>query len=76
MRQYKFPSSGHLLVQVDDVTCYVTMYFLKAKNEMAKHKENYLTYLHMCGTYTYAIRVDRDTKYMNENLIKKCHTNG
>ncbi len=56
--------NGHqyYLLLVDDATRYVTVYFLKGKHEAAQHVKNYLTYLHVRGISTHAIRVDRGTE--------------
>ena len=72
------PSKAHqyYLLLVDDTTCYVTVYFLKGKNEAIQHVKNYLTYLHMHGISTHAIRVDYSTEFINKDLIDWCHTKG
>jgi hypothetical protein len=70
--------SGHqyYLLLVDDATRYVTVYFLKGKNEASNYVKNYLTYLHVRGTTTHAIRVDRGTEFINEDLKQWCHAKG
>jgi hypothetical protein len=61
--------NGHqyYLLLVDDATRYVTVYFLKGKHEAAQHVKNYLTYLHVRGISTHAIRVDRGTEFINKS---------
>ena len=70
--------NGHqyYLLLVDDATRYVTVYFLKGKYEAAQHVKNYLTYLHVRGITTHAIRVDRGTEFVNKDLQDWCHTKG
>src|SRR6266566_2102123 len=67
--------NGHQynLLLVDDATRYVTVYFLKGKHEAAQHVKNYLTYLHVRGISTHAIRVDRGTEFINEDLKEWYH---
>jgi len=70
--------NGHQynLLLVDDATRYVTVYFLKGKHEAAQHVKNYLTYLHVRGISTHAIRVDRGTEFVNKDLKEWCHAKG
>ena len=70
--------NGHqyYLLLVDDATRYVTVYFLKGKHEAAQHVKNYLTYLHVRGISTHAIRVDRGTEFINKDLKEWCHAKG
>ena len=51
----------YYLLLVDDMTCYVTVYFLKGKHEAAQHVKKYLTHLQVCGISTHAIHVDYST---------------
>jgi hypothetical protein len=70
--------SGHqyYLLLVDDATRYVTVYFLKSKNEASKNVQQYLTHLHVRGTSTHALRVDRGTEFVNKDLQTWCQQRG
>ena len=70
--------NGHqyYLLLVDDATRYITVYFLKGKHEAPQHVKNYLTYLHIRGISTHAIRVDHGTEFVNKDLEEWCQTKG
>jgi len=66
----------YYLLLVDNATRYVIVFFLKAKHEASQFVKNYLTYLHVRGTTTYGICVDRGTKFINKDLQNWCHEKG
>lgn len=70
--------NGHqyYLLLVDDVTHYVTVYFLKGKHEAAYYVKNYLTHLHTCSTHTHAIHIDCHTEFVNKDLTDWCYKKG
>ena len=70
--------NGHqyYLLLVDDATRYVTLYFLKTKNEAYTHIKNYMTHLHVHRVTTHSIRVDRGTEFINKDLESWCHEKG
>jgi hypothetical protein len=51
--------SGHqyYLLLVDNATRYVTVFFLKTKQEAVQYVKNYITHLHACGITTHAIHI-------------------
>ena len=61
---------GHqyYLLFVDDATWYITLNFLKSKQETAQCVKNYLIYLHICSNHTHAICVDRGSEFINNDL--------
>jgi hypothetical protein len=69
---------GHqyYLLLVDDATRYVTVYFLKGKNEAAQHVKNYLTHFHVRSISTHALCVDCGTEFVNKELTEWCHAKG
>jgi transposase InsO family protein len=69
-------SHQYYLLLVNNVTRYVTVYFLKSKQEAAKYVKNYITHLHAHGTTTHAICVDRSTEFVNKDLKDWLNTKG
>ena len=66
----------YYILFVDDYSRYVTVQFLKTKNEAAKAVQNYLSHLITQGINTRAIRVDRGTEFVNDNLQTWCLQRG
>jgi len=52
--------NGHqyYLVLVDDMTRYMTIYFLKGKHEAAQQIKNYMTHLHAYRINIHAIHIN------------------
>ena len=48
----------YYILFVDDATRYVTVHFLKRKDEAAQHIKNYITYLRTQQKLPKAIRID------------------
>jgi Integrase core domain len=69
---------GHryYLLLVDDAMRYVTVFFLKGKNEAVQHVKNYLTHFHVRGISTHALRIDRRTEFVNKEMTEWCHAKG
>jgi hypothetical protein len=77
--KYDISSIGghqYYLLLVNDVTCYVTMYFLKSKQEATQYVKNYITHLHARETSTHAICIDRGTEFVNKDLKDWCNAKG
>jgi Reverse transcriptase (RNA-dependent DNA polymerase)/GAG-pre-integrase domain/Integrase core domain len=58
----------YYILFVDDATRYVTVHFLKKKDEAAKQIQNYLTYLKTQEKSPKAIRIDRGSEFLNQPL--------
>ena len=61
---------------VDDAARYISVFFLKRKEEAAQYVKNYLTNLKTHDKNPKAIRVDRGTEFINENLTSWCREQG
>ena len=61
---------------VDDASRYMTLRFLKGKNEAAQVVKNYLTHLETHGRTPRAIRTDRGKEFVNEALQSWCQSKG
>ncbi len=66
----------YYLLMIDDAARYVTVEFLKTKDQAAQKIKNYMTYLKARGKTPHAIRADRGTEFVNENLKDWCHAQG
>jgi len=66
----------YYLLMVDDTTYYITVKFLKMKDQAAQKIMDYMTYLKAWGKTPYAIHVDRGTEFINETLREWCNSQG
>jgi transposase InsO family protein len=66
----------YYILFVDDATRYVTVHFLKRKDEAAMQIKNYLTYLKTQGKPPKAIRIDRGSEFLNQPLKSWFNENG
>ena len=67
----------YYILIVDNATRYVTVHFLKGKDEAAKKQvQNYLTYLKTQQKSPKAIRIDRGSEFLNPNLKSWFSENG
>jgi len=66
----------YYLLMVDDATCYVTVKFLKMKDQAAQKIMDYMTYLKAQGKTPCAIHADRGTEFVNETLREWCSFQG
>ncbi len=55
----------YYLLLVDNATCYVTVYFLKMKDQAISKIQHYFTYLHARGIITHTLQVDHRTEFIN-----------
>jgi predicted RNA-binding protein Jag len=70
--------NGHqyYVVLVDDAMRYITIEFLKGKNEAAQKVKNYLTHLMTHGKIPADIQVDRGKEFINSPLNTWCQEHG
>ena len=66
----------YYLLLVDDATRYVTVEFLKSKSKAARKIIEYLTHLKVLGHTPQAIRMDRGTEFLNDELREWCRSEG
>ena len=66
----------YYILFIDDATRYVTVHFLKRKDEAAKQVKEYLTYLKTQEKFPKAIRIDRGSEFLNQNLKPWFNENG
>ena len=66
----------YYILMIDDKSRYTTIRFLKQKSQATQHVQNYITQLNVRGYNTYAIRVDRGTKFLNNALKTWCAKHG
>ena len=62
----------YYVVMVDDAQRYISVEFLKEKNQAAQAVMNYLTYLKVQGKMPKAIQIDRGREFVNEKLERWC----
>ena len=55
---------------------YTTVHFLKGKDEAVQQVKNYLTYLKTHEKQPRAIKIDRGSEFLNQNLKKWFNENG
>src|ERR1700683_136433 len=66
----------YYIVLVDDAQRYITVEFLKEKNQASQAMINYLTYLKVQGYKPKAIQIDRGREFVNEKLERWCKEEG
>jgi hypothetical protein len=66
----------YFILMVDDATQYITVHFLKTKDQAAQNVINYLTHLKMQNKPLHAIRTDGGHEFLNENLKSWCTAQG
>src|SRR6267142_3281687 len=64
--------SQYYLLLIDDATHYITVHFLKTKDQAAQQTKNYFTYLSVHEKQPRAIRIDHGTEFINHNLMTWC----
>ena len=58
----------YYILFVDNLLCYMTVEFLKAKSQAPAHVKAYLTYLKSHGKIPHTIHIDRGKEFINEDL--------
>jgi len=66
----------YYLLMVDDAVHYITVEFLKTKDQAAQKIMNYMTHLKTRGKTPCAIHADRGTEFVNETLKNWCQSQG
>jgi len=66
----------YYLLMVDDASRYVTVEFLKSKDQAAQKVKNYFTHLELQGKTPKAMWIDRGRKFVNEMLLEWCYSKG
>jgi len=66
----------YYLLLVDNASRHVTIEFLKTKSQAAQKVKNYIEYLKARGASPCAIKMDRGTEFLNEDLRSWCHSQG
>ena len=66
----------YYLLLIDNTVQYITIEFLKTKDQAAQRIMNYITYLKVQGRSPYAIRADQGTEFINQSLRNWCHSQG
>jgi len=67
---------SYYLLMVDDASRYITVKFLKAKSDATAKIKDYLAYLAVRDKTPCALRMDRGTEFVNEELRTWCHSQG
>ena len=68
--------SQYYLLMVDDTSRYVTVEFLKSKDQAAQKVKNYFTHLAVQGRTPKAIRIDRGREFVNDSLLEWLYSRG
>ena len=61
---------------IDDASRFIHVDFLKAKSDTNRFIKNYFIYLKVHGRSPRAIRIDRGTEFLNQDLRLWCADNG
>jgi hypothetical protein len=61
---------------VDDTSCYVTVEFLKSKDQVTQKVKNYFTHLELQGKVPKAMCIDHGHEFINESLLEWCYSKG
>ena len=61
---------------IDDATRYISVAFLKTKDQAAQAVKNYLTYLRTHDKQPRAIRTDCGREFLNDQLRSWCQAQG
>jgi hypothetical protein len=69
-------SYSYYLLLVDDASCYITVQFLKSKDQAVQKIMNYMMHLNVQGKTPKAIRMDRGCEFVNEALFGWCQSKG
>ena len=66
----------YYLLMIDDAARYITIEFLKTKDQAAQKIMNYMTYLKVWDRTPCAICADRGTEFVNQSLKDWCQSQG
>jgi len=68
--------SQYYLILIDDTSQYVTVDFLKKKSQAGKKITEYMTHQIAMGRSPCAIKMDRGSEFVNDELKRWCHSQG
>jgi len=68
--------SQYYLIMINDTSRYITVEFLKKKSHASAKISEYITYQIAKGRSPCAIKMDRGSEFVNEELKKQCHSQG
>ena len=66
----------YYLLMVDDASQYVTVEFMKSKDQAAQKVKNYFTHLKVQGRMPKAIRINRGCEFINDSLLEWLYLKG
>jgi hypothetical protein len=66
----------YYLLMVDDTLRYVTVKFMKTKDQLMQKVKNYLTYLQTYGQTPKAIHINCGRKFVNDSLLEWLYSKG
>jgi len=66
----------YYLLMIDDAIWYITIEFLKTKDQVVQRIRNYITYLKAWDRNPCAICADQGTEFVNKSLKNWCHSQG
>jgi len=66
----------YYLLMVDDASQYVTVEFLKSKDQATQKVKNYFTHLEVQGRTPKVIRIDHGCKFINNSLLEWLYSKG
>lgn len=66
----------YYIVLIDDASRFITVDFLKTKDQASQKVKNYLTYLRTQGRNPKAMRTDRGKEFINDQLSPWCRERG
>jgi len=66
----------YYLLMIDDAARYITVEFLKTKDQAAQRIRNYMTYLKARDRNPCAIHANQGTEFVNQGLREWCHSQG
>ena len=69
-------SFQYYLLMVDDASCYVTVEFLKSKDQAAQKLKNYFTHLEVQGKMPKVMHIDRGREFVNDLLLDWLYSKG
>jgi len=66
----------YYLLMIDDASHYVTVEFLKSKDQAMQKLKDYFTHLEVQGKMPKAIHIDRGHEFVNDLLLEWLHSKG
>jgi transposase InsO family protein len=66
----------YYLLMVDDASRFITVKFLKTKDQATQKVKNYFTHLELQGKSPKAMHIDCGCEFVNESLLEWCYSKG